>query len=394
MRILREPRAEAGSAPSAPAASSPVDPASLIASVAAELATQANAADPTPANLNLPVPPEGNPAAPASASPAGATGTPPAGQAPASAPAPAADPDDAEPSAEVLVTLSDSGKRALQAEREKRKTARAEAQALRAELEALKAKTPASDPYAVAGSAPDPATAAQLPSLPAPSAAPRPATLAQCQTSAEVDAFTMQAIQRHALASELNTVLATEGLEAVVTKLTSDGVTEFRGKPLAELTAGYVAQQLAQDVLAAEQVKLFAPQQKQFLDQQRASMSEALRLMPELSDPKSKQRQQFNSMVNRTPQLRTLGADWPVLVVQQLLGMEAAATRTATTSRPPAAAPLTPAPAPATAPAPGAPRSVPATARSNSELEEISSRIKSGQASNKDMNRYAALQMQ
>lgn len=299
--------------------------------------------------------------------------------------------EDAEPSAEVLASLNESGRRALQSEREKRKEARTKLAEALAEIERLKAVQPQPSnvvPLAPLNGVPPAATQAPVQSAP-PSAVPQ--ELAACQTFEAVDACAMQAVRQEAMAMQLNTVLVTEGVQAVVDRLKANGVETFRGIPVEQLTGGQLAGQLSSTLEQARLTQLAAGQQKQNLADQSRSFADALQMVPEIRDPKSARGQQFAAILNANPRIRELGSNWPVLLAQQILGMEAVRTRTATTPS------LQPQPVPAAvtplASAPGAPRTSVAAVPQPTELDTIRSRVTSGRASEADMSRYAAMQV-
>jgi len=339
-----------------------------------ELADAAEPSTPTP-----PVAIE-SPAAPAEspAIVAGQTPTPPEA---------VSQPDDAEPSAEVLASLNESGRRALQSEREKRKEARTKLAEALAEIERLKSVQPPVPVEPAALNAVPAATQAPIPS-PAPSALPT--ELAACQTFEAVDACAMQAARQEAMAMQLNTVLVTAGVQAVVDRLKANGVETFRGVPVDQLTGEQLAGQLSSTYEQARLTQLAAGQQKQNLADQNRSFSDALQMVPELRDPKSARGQQFAAILNANPRIRELGSNWPVLLAQQILGMEAVRTRTATTPTPPHPQPV---PAAILPSAPSAPRTSVAAVAQPTELDAIRARVTNGRASEADMTRYASLQV-
>lgn len=295
--------------------------------------------------------------------------------------------DDAEPSAEVLASLGDPGKRALQAERDKRKAANAKLTELQAEIDRLKA-TPAPTPTpAAVPPGQTPAPAAATPSV-------VPTELARCETFEQVDACRSHAAELAATAMELNTVLATSGLEAAQAQLKANGVETFRGVPVDNLTPEQLAAGLSATWKAATQTQAAADQQKAVIAGQRQSFGQAVNLLPGLKDPKSVQAQTFDAIVAANPQIKQLGPNWPLLVARQMLGMEAERLRTS----PPPVAPvpvLTPAPVAAlAASAPSAPRTSVAHVPAATELDGIRERVNSGKATEADMSRYAAMQIQ
>lgn len=306
---------------------------------------------------------------------------------------PAAD-DDAEPSAEVMAALGDPGKRALQAERDKRKAATAKLTELQAELARLQqanaapANPPVVPPPGAAVTSGQPAT----PPATAPSVAV-PTELARCETFEQVDACRANAADLAATAMELNTVLVTTGLEAAQAKLKANGVETFRGVPVDQLTPEQLAAGLSDTWKAATQTQALADRQKAIIHGQRNSFAQAVNLIPGLKDPKSVQSQNFDALVAAMPQVRQLGPQWPLLVAQQMLGIEAARAR----SNPPvpnAAPVLTPVTAAAPmASAPSAPRTSAAVIAQPTELDALRDRVNTGKATMKDMERYASLQI-
>lgn len=298
--------------------------------------------------------------------------------------------DDAEPSAEVLAALGDPGKRALQAERDKRKAAIAKQTELQAEIDRLKALTPAA-PAPV----PPPAAPAQ-PATPPPTtpSVVVPTELARCETFEQVDQVRSQAANLQAAAMELNTVLATEGLPAAIENLKANGVETFRGTPVDQLTAAGLAKALSSTWNEAQQTQTLADRQKATIQGQRQSFAQAVNLIPGLKVPGSAQSQLFDGIVAANPQVKQLGPQWPLLVARQILGMEAERARTQPTTPatpPPAVPAITPAPAPAmVASAPGAPRTSAAHVPAPDANAELIARLNSGQATEADMAKLAS----
>ena len=363
---------------------------------AAELATFAaqSLRPPSPA---APVPaPSAAPESPAVPA-APAAPAVPAAVAPAATPVapviPSGQPDDLDApfAPEVLATLGDAGQRALHAEREKRKQARIDSAAKDARIAELEAKlaTPATP---AAPSAPDvvpPGTdpAAAVPAPSAPPAAPVVTALSDCRTSADVDALVIRATREQSLAMELNTLLNTAGVEAVVERFKASKLDNFRGVPLDQLTPEVLASELATTYRESEEIKLTAPQQKQVIDTTRASMGQAVTLLPALKDANSTARKEFNTMASN-PAVRALGPHWPEYVAQVLLGRQVAAQAAA--PAPAAPAPLPPTPPAAVGPLPGAPRvSVPPPVPP-SPTQEIEARLVTGNVTEKDMAKLAA----
>lgn len=185
---------------------------------------------------------------------------------------------------------------------------------------------------------------------------------------------------------ELNTVLNTEGLPAVVERLQASNIEVFRGIPVKELTNATLAHVLAQTYQQAEEIKLSAPQQLEIIDRTRASLGQAVTILPGLKDPNSAVRKEFNALANN-PAVRALGPQWPVYVAQQILGKE-----TATRAQAPAAVipPLPPTPPPATVPGPGAPRVSVPPPQPASVNDAVEARLANGTATEADMKNLAA----
>lgn len=307
---------------------------------------------------------------------------------PAAPSAPVAPDEDAEPSAEVLASLSDAGKRALQTERERRKEARAESRVLRERLEALEKQ--------FATKTPEPIAPATPPSEPAPTPSVQGAPLADCNTFEAVDARAMQAIKQEALAMRLNSVLVTEGLPAVVEQFKANGIEKLGAKTIDEVTAPEMARFLADKFESAREIQVSAEPRKQYLLAQAQSWQSAGKLVPEITDPKHPRAQKFAAIVNGNPWLRAQGPNWPMIAAKYLLGDESA-TKTITTAQPPSTAagngvpalPVSPPPAPKSAP--GAPRNSAAAIPKPNEADELAAKLANGTATPDEMNRYASL---
>lgn len=354
------------------------------------LAEPPAATPPPPAANESPAAPAVTPAPPAVPDPASGLA--------ASAAAPSGHPDDEPLPPEVEASLGDPGRRAIQTERERRKAATAKAAELQAELDRLKAQlAPAPDPNAP----PSPAAPA-TPGAPATPAAPPapsaawPSELARCETFEQVVQAARQASALGSLAMRLNTTLATQGLDAAVEKLRSQGLETFQGIPLEQLTAGDLADRLQQAWDTAEAVRLDAPVRADYLRGERASFGQAVTVLPGLKDTQSAHSKQFNQIVAANPSVKQLGPQWPMLVARQILGMEAEARM-----RQPAAAPavpaLTPAPAVPVAPPPAAPRHAavtPGVGGAQAEVEILRQKIDAGKATEADMDRFASLEIQ
>jgi hypothetical protein len=394
MRLLLNPHAAPSAAlpggaanPPAPGASSapdfttkPINPAEFHRALAASMA--AAETPPTPA----PAPAIESPAGVASAPVPPAVPADPGAAAPA-APVPVAEDPDAEPSAEVLASLSESGQRALQAERSKRKEARAELAAAKTEIEQLKAQL---QPPA-APAAPQPAAPGQPP-VPAPAPSAPPTELARCETFEAVDACAMQAITTEAMAMQLNTVLATEGLTAAVEQLRAHGVEKFRGVPLDDLTAADLAGNLSATMRSSREIQMQAHNRKTQIALVGRNFGEAVSLLPALKDPKSAVALEFQAIVAANPRIKELGPNWPVLVANQLIATETIKARTKPPTPP--APVLTPAPAPAALPSgPAAPRTSAATLRTPNEMEALSAKINSGKATKEEVRQYTRLSL-
>jgi hypothetical protein len=284
-------------------------------------------------------------------------------------------------SPEVLASLGDPGKRAIEAERDKRKAKAAELAVAQAEIERLKALIPAS--------AAAPGAAVEAPVAPAPETPRVPVVpvLAECKTSLEVDAAVMHATQQQALAMELNTVLNTEGLSAVLERFQAGNITTFRGTPVNELTPAILARELAQTYQHGEAIKLSAPQQKAIIDTTRASMGQAVTILPGLKDPNSGVRKEFNALASN-PAVRSLGPDWPLCVAQQIIGRESVAK--AQTATAPAVATLPPTPTPQAGSGPGAPRVSVPPPQPATVNDAVLARLSNGTATELDMKQLAS----
>lgn len=360
-------------APSAPDFSTqPINPADFHRALTASMV--AAETPPTPA----PAPALESPAVPA----VQPVAMPPLANVPEPVTPPAS--DDAEPSAEVLASLSEPGQRALQNEREKRKAARAELAEAKAEIAQLKAdklQTPAA-PVVQPGQPPTPA--------PAPSAPP--VELSRCETFDAVDACAMQASSTEATALHLNTVLATEGLPAVQDQLKGMGIEKFRGVAVDDLTAAQLAGALADTMQHARGIQLQANNRKAHIAATGRSMDAAVTLVPGLKDPNSESGKQFSAILAANPGVRNLGTHWPELVAKQIFANDAITARTK------APTPLAPVMTPAAAPAalsggPAAPRTSAAAIRQPSEQETLAAKIMAGTATQAEVRRKCALDL-
>lgn len=375
------------------AATSPATP-SVPATPAAVPQTEADFAKLASLSLAGPADPAATPASPAAPESPAAPATPPAApgavvQPPPPVPAASGQPDDdGDPSPEVLASLGDPGKRALQSEREKRKAASARLAEAQAELDRLKAQ--------LAASAPAPETPPAAPATPptppaaAPSA-PVPAELAGCDTFEQVVAVQSKAAGLAAKAMHVNTVLATEGIEAARDLLAANGVQQFQGVPLDELTAAQLAAGLSGHIEHGMAVQAQADRRKAELVQQRQSFAQACHLVPGLKDPNSASSKAFDALVAANPAVKTLGSNWPLLVAQQLLGIEAAKARLAPPATVPAIAPAAATPA---ASPPAAPRAAMAHVPPPSAVEALVAKVNNGTATEAEVRHLASLSLQ
>ena len=334
-----------------------------------------------------PVPPApANPAAPAEpaavAPESPATEVPPPA-APADAPPVAgaeADLDDPEPSAEELASLSDAGKRALQAERDKRKAAREEVKSLKAQLEALQAQITQPAPAPAAPSAPE-----ATPS--APSAPSVPASLAECRTFDQIAAAELQAVQTKAVASELILAMTQGDRPAVIEGLKAQNVTAIAGTPLEDVSDAQLRSLLVSAHKGCELTITQAPQRRAQLQREAMAFADAGKILPGLGTPNHAAHKAFEAFVRANPNVRQLGPNWPALVAHGVANQ----MRGASPASVPAAIPATLPPPPPPPPPPSAPRTSTATLPAKSELDEIVKRLNSGQGTQADMDRYAVL---
>jgi hypothetical protein len=307
-------------------------------------------------------------------------------------PPPTADGDDAEPSAEELAALSEAGRRALMAERQKRKEAREEARLLREKVAELEARLKSQPPEeASPGDADKPAD----PNIPAPAAvAPVVAQqpLADCQTFEAVDARVMQAATAEAQALKLQRILQRQGAEQAAAELAKLGVQRIGDTPVAEATDEQLEEFLSTVYEHARFSQAAAPARKQFLAQQAQSFERARSDVPELADPKSDRARRFVAIVQRNPWLRTMGPNWPEIVATQLLGEEVRAQRrTAQVAKAPPTPPLAPQPPPR--PAPAAPRRSATAEPRRTEADEIGQKVLAGSATLEELGRLARLRV-
>lgn len=311
---------------------------------------------------------------------------------------PSGQPDeDPEPSPEELATLGDAGRRALDAERTKRRAAREEVKSLQgkiAELEARLQAVPAPPTPPVAPSAPDPAV---IPPTPNPPAVPQ--NLMECQTFDQVDAVTMTALQAKTTATELMLALNANDRTAVVERLKAEGVTALRGQPVDQVDDATLRSVIVHAQSGAEMTLLQAPQRKAALRSEAISFTEAQKLLPGLNQAGSPDFNAFKSALDANPAVRNLGPNWPLLLAQNV-AFHLGRTKTATAPTPPPAGGAVPAAAAATPPTPPTPRPAPSAPRASaaalppkSELDEVRARLNSGKGTTADMERYARLSM-
>lgn len=295
------------------------------------------------------------------------------------------DTEDAEPTAEEQATWTEGEKRlygALKKERQARKEARAESKqtresmdALKQEMDGLKAKLQ-----------PDP-NAAPTPEPAAPVAS---GALGDCHTFESVDARVTQAATTEAFAMRLQTALSKQGAAPVVEALKQKGITQIGGVPVAEIGDEGLSEFLTTVYEGARITQTQADPRKRFLVNQATAWQEAVKLVPELADAKSDRAKRFVQMANENPAVRSMGANWPVVLAYQVLGREAAVAKGAPA---PAAAPAikpTPTPPPAaTRQVPAAPRATPPTPPKKNDYEQAAEKLANGTATLADITRMA-----
>lgn len=368
----------------------PVSEQTMAASLSASLASLA-AESGAPVAASAAIESPAVTTSPTAADPAASPATPET--VPASA---TADELDAPFAPEVLATLGEAGQRALQSEREKRKEARKELAELKAKLAALESKSSQPEPTAAAPSAEaaesaEPEAAAEPETPRVSESAPVPTALAECKTFAEVDAMVRTTLQQKGLATELNTVLATVGLDAVVQRFEEQNIQSFRGIPLAKLTPEILARELSTAITHADEVLFASSVQKQNIETTQRVMAQAVTILPGLKDPKSAVRREFNDIANN-PAVRALGPQWPLLVAQTIVGRQTLA-KPAPAPAAPVAPKLPPVPTPVPVAAPAAPKTSIASMTGVNEVEQIAKRAAEGKATAQDMARYASANM-
>jgi hypothetical protein len=238
---------------------------------------------------------------------------------------PSPEPAAADPNAEPVAPaeggdepLGEGGLRALQAERQAAKEARAELKALREEFEALKkAQAQPGQPPAGQPEAPD-AVAAQSPS---PASAPLSGPLEDCHTFEAVDARVMGAATAEVRALRLQNLLNRDP-EAVREALVKDQVKQVGNVPLAEASTEQIGDWLANVYEGSRLVQAGADARKRFLVGQAQSFERAVRTLPTLKDAQSAERKAFDQVLRQTPWIVRQGPDWPEVVARQVLGAQ------------------------------------------------------------------------
>lgn len=353
--------------PAAPAPSAPLQTLADFDRYAAE-ALRANEIQPSP------------PAAPV---------VPAVAESPAAPATPATEPvepsEDAEPSPEVLASLSDAGKRALEAERTKRKTARADLKAAQDQIAELTARL--NPPTPAAPSAPEttPALAPATPPSPA-----VPPNLAECRTFDQVDALTLAAIHAKATANKLMMAMNAGERDEVLAGLRAENMEAIDGTPLDRATDKQLREFIVNTNTGADITLRKAPAREAALRQEALSFEEARALLPGLSDQKSADWKAFVSAVQATPAIRQLGPRWPVLVAQNV-AFHLGKTKSATGPLPPPATPPVIPPAPRAAPS--APRTSMAALPRKSETDGLREKLRSGTMTAREMDRLTTLQL-
>lgn len=421
--------APAGAPVNAPSpASAPSAPTATVLTLADydRLAAESLLANAAPPSIPTPTPVTPPAAAPAPDGTQGTAGTDPQAAAtpaaapgqepsPAAAPAvvqtPGTEEEIGDPTPEELAQLNEPGQRALKAERQARKDARAEVRTLKQQLAALQtqlAGPPAETPTPPAGPAEEPA--GQRPALPpAPAATPSVATpaLADCHTFEAVEARSLAAAQTEAEVSSLQNTLQYQGAPAVAQALANRGIEKIGTTPIGEATAEELAGFLNSVLYGTKQTQLQAEPRKRFLVTESQSFAAAVKRLPDLENPKSETYRRVAAFVQQNPQVKT-NANWPLIVAKLYLGEMAfnqAATPAGTPGAVPAAQPRRPtaiAPAAATMPAPAAPpaRQAPgapaistAALPQGNRLQELSGKIEKGTATLKEVDEYGRLSM-
>ena len=387
------PVATPPAAPSAPASSPAPQPLADYDRLATESlrANHAEPAEPAPAAPAV---------APESLAPTGPESPPVEPKPPGDEGTPASVPDDdaeAEVSPEILATLNDAGKRALQAEREKRKSARAELKAVKEQLAELQTKlnappatppTPAKDAEAAPANPPAPT---------APSA--DEGVLVDCDTFEAITARAMQATRAETAALRLNQVLLNEGIEAVLPQLAEYGLVVENEKLLdaqskrviGDATAKTVGNFITNVFEGARTTQAQAEPRRQFLLQRLANWESAAKILPTINDINSAEFKAISGLINARPELRAR-ADGATIAVKLYLG------ELAWNAKLPKPAAATPPPKPPVTPAlpaaPGAPRTSGAALPKVSERDELANKIKAGTATLAEVDRYSTLSLQ
>lgn len=326
-------------------------------------------------------------AVPANESPAAAAeGTPPVEPAPESVQTPGTDDPDAEPSPEVLATLNEAGQRALKAERQQSKEARAKVRELQAQLDQLQSPPPPAEPAAPAPAAVEPPPAPVTPSV--------PPSLAACHSLEAVDARVQLAVAGESTATELILALQRNERDTVLQGLRAEGIEAIGETPLDQASDAQISSLLVKALRNAKTEQLAAPQRKTLLMQTAENWNRVAEVLPELKDQKSPVWQKMAQIVQTRPELRSR-ADGPLLAAKLYLGELA---WNAKLPQPAAATATAPAPPPSAKPvipplrsAPGAPRTTVAAAPVVSERDQITERIDKGTATLADIDRLGAL---
>lgn len=323
-------------------------------------------------------PPQPDPAAPTEATPGteSSLGEVQSPAAPAASQPPGLD-EDPEPTPEELSSLNDAGKRALQAERDKRKAAREENKTLRDRLNALEAK--------LNPTAPDAPRAPEA-TPPPPSTPSVPASLAECRTFDQVAAKELEAKQNKHLVTELILAMATGDHEAVLQTLKEQHVEQIGDTPLEEATDAQLRQLIVNAEKGCDLVIHNAPARREQLSREALAFADAGKILPGLGSPNHAAHKAFEAFVRANPNVRTLGHNWPVMVAKGIAHELGIARPTAA---PNGGTPQTPTPRSA----PGAPRTSTGMLPKTSDIDEVRARLHSGQGTQADMERYAVLSL-
>jgi len=378
------PGNSAAQIPPAPSAAASATPQPLTLADYDRLASQSLQANETPIS---PAAPERPAVVPGKESPPEPTPTVPgtsdnmsAAQAAEPPAPPVADAEeDPEPTPEELAGLGEAGKRALQAERQKRKDARAENAELRQRLDALEAKLN-----------PPPPPAAEP--IPAPAAAPVAPVygLEDCQTFEAVDARAMQAVSTEATVLRLQRTLARNGVDAVVPLLKAEKVEQIDGVPVEQAGEEAISEFLSGVYEKTRLDQVQAEPRKQFLANRARNFQSAAQIVPEILDAKTDQAKLFNNLMREQPILRSL-PNGPELAAKLILGHEVFTSRKTKTATNPPPVPLTPAPQPTPKSAPAAPRRSSEAIPQISELDTLRAKLAAGTATTAEVDRYSAL---